>query len=155
MFSAGASSSGLGRGKAPLCQPRNGLFLKPWDESISKAERRQLLDYASRNAAEMFLDLTLIKQIQSSPLKIEIMERWEKDAYRSFENAQEKMKNCGELWIDRNEEEDGPLWYVDIGDDNLTWTSYNLILRFCREQRNIVICADPNNLRHGAWSGWT
>ena len=63
MFSAGASSSGVGRGKAPLYQPRNGLFLKPWDESISKSERRQLLDYASRNEAERFLDLTLIKQI--------------------------------------------------------------------------------------------
>ena len=61
MFLAGASSSGLGRGRAPLCQPRNGLFLKPWDESISEAERRQLLDYASRNEAEIFLDLTLIK----------------------------------------------------------------------------------------------
>ena len=61
MFSAGASSSSSGRGNAPLCQPRNGLFLKPWDESISEAERRQLLDYASRNEAERFLDLTLIK----------------------------------------------------------------------------------------------
>ena len=83
------------------------------------------------------------------------MERWEKYAYRNFENAQEKLKNCGELWIDRNEEKDGPMWYVDIGDGNLTWTSYNLILRLCREQCKIVICADPTNLRHGAWFGWT
>ena len=82
------------------------------------------------------------------------MERWEKDAYRSFENAQDKLKNCGELWIDINEEEDGPLWYVDIGDGNLTWTYYNIILRFYREKRKIVICANPNNLRHGAWSRW-
>ena len=83
------------------------------------------------------------------------MEIWEKEAYRSFESAQEKLKNCGEIWIDRNEEEDGPLWYIEIRDGNLTWTSYNLILRFCREQCKIAICADPNNLRHGAWSGWT
>ena len=32
MFSAGASSSDADHGKAPLYQPRNGLFLKPWDE---------------------------------------------------------------------------------------------------------------------------
>ena len=38
MFSAGASSSDAHRGKAPLCQPRNGLFLKPWDESLSEEE---------------------------------------------------------------------------------------------------------------------
>ena len=37
----------------------------------------------------------------------------------------------------------------------MTWTCYNLILQFCREQRKIVICKDPANLRHGAWSGWT
>ena len=74
------------------------------------------------------------------------MERLEHNAYMSFEGAQEKLKDCGEVWLDGNEEEDGLLWYVDIGDGNLTWTSYNLILKFCREQRKIVICADPNNL---------
>ena len=61
MFSAGSSSSSSGHGKTPLYQPRNGLFLKPWDESISEAEQRQLPDYASRNEAERFLDITLIK----------------------------------------------------------------------------------------------
>ena len=74
------------------------------------------------------------------------MKRWEHDAYRSFESTQEKLKYCREVWLDHNEEEDGLLWYVDIGDDNLTWTSYNLILIFYREQRKIVICGDPNNL---------
>ena len=83
------------------------------------------------------------------------MERWEREAYKSFENAQEKLRGCRELRMDCNEEKDGPLWYVDIGYGNLTWTSYNLILQFCREQRKIVICADPANLKHGAWSGWT
>ena len=61
MFSAGASSSDADHGKAPLYQPRNGLFLKPWDESLLEAERRQLLDYASRREAERYFDLTLIK----------------------------------------------------------------------------------------------
>ena len=48
------------------------------------------------------------------------MERWKRDAFRNFENAQEKLKSCRELWIDCNEEKDGPIWYVDIGDENLT-----------------------------------
>ena len=41
MFSVGASVSGAHRGKKPLCQSRNGLFLKPWEESISEDEWRQ------------------------------------------------------------------------------------------------------------------
>ena len=49
MFSAGASSSNPGRSSsrhdtAPPCRPRNGLFLQPWDTSISEEERRQLLE---------------------------------------------------------------------------------------------------------------
>ena len=92
-----------------LYQPRNGLLLKPWDESLSEAERRQILDYASRKEAQRYFDLTLIKQIEASPLKIQIMERWKRDAFRNFENAQEKLKACRELWIDCNEEKDGPI----------------------------------------------
>ena len=38
MFTAGASSSSANRGKSPLYQPRNGLFLNPWDESLSEAD---------------------------------------------------------------------------------------------------------------------
>ena len=127
MFTAGASISGADCGKAPLYQPRNGLFLKPWDESLSKVEQRQLLDFASRKEDEKYFDLTLIKQIESFSLKIQIMERWERDAFQNFENAQEKLKGCRELWINCNNEKDGPIWYVDIGDGNLTWTSYNFI----------------------------
>ena len=58
------------------------------------------------------------------------MERWERDAFQNLENDQ---KNLKEIWIERNEEKDGPIWYVDIRDGNLTWTSYNLILQFCRD----------------------
>ena len=45
MYTPGSSSSGPSgdKGKAPiqpLYQPRNGLFLKPWDESIFEEERK-------------------------------------------------------------------------------------------------------------------
>ena len=102
MFSAGASSSNPGqpsndRGKALVEKPKDGLFLLPWDTSIPEEVRSQLLEYASRNEAERFFELTLIKKIQSSPMKIEIMERWERDAFRSFEGAQEKLRKCKEV----------------------------------------------------------
>ena len=55
MFNLGSSfGPSSDKGKAPvrpLCQPRNGLFLKPWDESLSEDERRQLLDFSSRREA--------------------------------------------------------------------------------------------------------
>ena len=102
MYIPGSSSSRPSsvKGKAPiqpLYQPRNSLFLKPWDESISKEERKQLLDFASRKEAENYLEITLIKQIAANPLKLQILERWEQSAFRSFENAQSKLKNCKEL----------------------------------------------------------
>ena len=37
----------------------------------------------------------------------------------------------------------------------MTWTSYSLILQFCREERSVVICGDLGNLRHKSCSGWT
>ena len=75
MYTPGSSSSGPSsdKGKAPiqpLYQPRNGLFLKPWDESISEEERKQLLDFASIKEAEKYLEITLTKQIAASPLKL-------------------------------------------------------------------------------------
>ena len=160
MFTPGSSSYGpsIDKGKALvhlMYQPRNGLFLNPWDESLSEDERRQLLDFASRKEAEKYLEITLIKQIQATPLKLQILERWEISTFRSFENAQSKLKNFKELWIDCNEENDQPVWYVDIGEGNLTWSSYSLILQFGREERFIMICGDPGNLQNKSWSGWT
>ena len=102
MFTPGSSSSGLSRDKGkdpiqPLNQPKNGLFLKPWDESIVEEERKQLLDFASRKEAEKYLEITLIKKIASSPLKLHILEIWERSTFRSFENDQSKLRNCKEL----------------------------------------------------------
>ena len=101
------------------------------------------------------MEITLIKQIASIPLKLQILERCERSTFRIFKNAQSKLRNCKEIWIDCNEESDLPVWYVDIGEGNLTWTSYSLIVQFCREQRLVVICGDPGNLRNKSWSRWT
>ena len=71
------------------------------------------------------LQLTLIKQIQSSPLKLEILHRWEKDAFLNFEQAEEKLSQCREISVDHD---DASNLYIDLGVGNLRWTSFNLIL---------------------------
>ena len=82
------------------------------------------------------------------------MERWEKDAFISFAEAKGKLRDCREVWMDYCDED--RLWYIDICDGHLTWTSYNLILQCCREEQSIIICADPANLKSNTtWSGWT
>lgn len=135
--------------------PKDALFLKPWDKNLIVEERKELLDYADRQQAEKYISLTLIKEIQASPCKLQIMECWEKKAFRDLRNAEEKLRKCREIWVDCNEEKEGVVWYVDLGEGNLTWTTYNLILQFCREQTSIVVCADPGNMRNKKWSGWT
>ena len=132
---------------------KEGLFFLPWDNTFPKEVRIQSLEYASSDEAKRFLQLTLIKNIQTSPCKLQILERWEKDAFQSFSNAYQKISECKELWLreDKNGEK-----YVDLCDGHLTWTSYNLILQYCRERGSIIICADPADLEYNqTWSGWT
>ena len=88
----------------------------------------------------------MIKNIQSSPMKLEILECWEKEAFVNFRDARDKLVHCREVWLDYEDQEQ--IWYVDIGQGHLTWTSYNLILQFCREEKKIIICADLANLRY-------
>ena len=68
----------------------------------------------------------MIQNIQTSPLKLTILERWDKEAFFSFADATGKLRDCSEVWIDYDDDEH--LWYIDIGNGSLTWTSYNLIL---------------------------
>ena len=165
MFSAGASSSSSrpSSNKAPANQltssiiptPKGGVYLYPWEDVLPKEERRKLLEETPREGAERFLELCTIQRIQSSPLKLDILERWEKEAFLSFHDAREKLIKNRDVWIDCNPEKEGEVWYVDIGHGRLSWYTYSLILQFCREQGKVVVCADPSNLRNRAWTGWT
>ena len=132
---------------------KEGLFILPWDNNFPKEVRIDSLEFASTDEAKIFLQLTLVQNIQTSPCKLQILERWEKDAFQSFADAYPNISECRELWVgeDNNGEK-----YVDLCDGRLTWTSYNLILQYCRERGSIIICADPVDLAFNqTWSGWT
>ena len=132
---------------------KEGLFILPWDNTFPKDVRIDSLEYASVDEAKRFLQLTLIKNIQTSPCNLHILERWEKDAFQSFSNAYPKLSECREVWLGEDKNGDK---YVDLCDDRLTWTSYNLILQYCRERGSIIICSDPADLAYNStWSRWT
>ena len=94
MFSAGASSSSSrsSKGKSPVTQPttsilptpKGGLYLYPWEDALPEDVCTKLLEQSPREEAERFIELCTIQRIQSSPLKLEILERWERGAFVSF-----------------------------------------------------------------------
>ena len=66
-----------------------------------------------------------------------------------------QLQQRNHVWVDTAYTDGRELYYVDIGLGFLTWNSYNLILQFCREQGEIIICGDPSTLVQQQWSGWT
>ena len=79
------------------------------------------------------MELSLIQQLNASPMKIQILERWEKEAFKSLENSLHQLQQLNHVWIDTSYIDGRELFYVDLGPGFLTWNSYNLILQFCRE----------------------
>ena len=75
---------------------KEGLFILPWDNTFPKEVRIDSLEYASVDEAKIFLQLTLVKNIQTSPCKLQILERWEKEAFQSFSDAYPNISNCRE-----------------------------------------------------------
>ena len=111
--------------------------------------------YASKKEADKFLSISLIKQIQEPPWKSRSLENGKNKHFFSLRQARKKLIDHMDFWLDAVQEKWKEIWYVDLGQGYLTWTSYNLILQFCREEHGIIICAYPSNLINHEWSGWT
>ena len=76
------------------------MFILPWDGALPRNVHIESLEYALADEAKRFLQLTLIKNIQSSPLKLTILEIWEKEAFFSFTDATGKLRDCPKVWTD-------------------------------------------------------
>ena len=46
------------------------------------------------------MELYLIQQLNASPMKIQILERWEKEAFKSLENSLHQLQQLNHVWID-------------------------------------------------------
>ena len=76
MFGYGASSSSNKKSKLRI-------FNNAWLEE----EREDFFNCSNKKEADKYLALSLIQQVNASPLKIQILERWEKQAFKGLENA--------------------------------------------------------------------
>ena len=144
MFISRASSSSNKKSK-----------LQIFKDPLSEEEREDFFNCASKKEADKYLALSLIQKVNASPLKIQILGRWEKQGFKGLENAPRQLKQLNHVWIDTAYIDGRELYYVDIGLGFLTWNSYNLILQFCREQGQIIIYGDPSRLVQQQWSRWT
>ena len=122
MFIYGASSSSNKKYKAQI-----------FNDPLWEKEREYFLNCASEKEADKYLALSLIQQVNASPLKIQILEIWENQASKGLENALHQLQQLNHVWIDRAYTDGWELYYVDICLGVLTWNSYNLILQFYRE----------------------
>ena len=120
MFSSGASSLLNNKSKVRI-----------FNDPFSEEEREEFLNCASKNEADKYLEISLIQQINASPMKIQILERWEKEAFKGLENSMHQLQKLNHVWIDTTYTYGIEFFYVDLGPGFLTWNSYNLILQFC------------------------
>ena len=89
MFISRASSSSNKKSK-----------LQIFKDPLSEEEREDFLNCASKKEANKYLALSLIQQVNASPLKIQILERWEKQAYKGLENAMRQLLQLNHVWVD-------------------------------------------------------
>ena len=123
-------------------KPRSRSSMIP----CQKKKENIFLNCTSKKEADKYLELSLIQQVNASPLKIQFLERWEKQAFKGLENSLHQLQQLNHVWIDAAYTARQELSYVDIGPGFLTWNSYNLILQFCREKEEIIIRGDISTL---------
>ena len=88
MFSFGISSSSNKNSK-----------LRIFKDPLSKEERDNFLNYASKKEVDRYLAFFVIHQINTSAMKIQILERWEKEAFKGLENSLYQLQNLNHVWI--------------------------------------------------------
>ena len=86
--------------------------LRIFNDPLSEEEREDFLNCASKKEADKYLALSLIQQVNASPLKIQILERWEKQAFKGLENAMHQLQQLNHVWVDTTYTNRRKLYYV-------------------------------------------
>ena len=97
-----------------------------------------------RERAKEQLSASLIEEIKDSPIKIQILDKWEQKAFTGLINASKMIWGCVKQFSVDYDDED--MHYFDIGFGPVCWKHYSLLLQLAREKREIVVCEDTRNL---------
>ena len=89
MFAYGTSSSSNKKSK-----------LRIFNDPLSEEEREVFFICANKKEADKYLTFSLIQEVNASPLKIQILERWEKQAFKGLENAMHQLQQLHHVWVD-------------------------------------------------------
>jgi len=104
----------------------------------------------SPELVDHLLQLTLIKAIKESPLRLTILEKWERKAFRGLNHAVRQLQ-LPKHQIDVTVEDD--MYYIGLDSGIMFADTYQLILQVAREQGYVIICAYPTDLAGRVWSG--
>jgi len=138
MFSAGSSSRS---GKRPRIlsefetndeveRVAKQLFVS---NILSDSERAEIMRDTSPALVQHFLDLTFINAIKNSELKLTILEKWERKAFRTQNRAVEKLQGL-QHYIDINYEAKEDLYCIGVDSGVMFADTYQLILQVAREK---------------------
>ena len=75
---------------------------RPKSSMIPCQKKKEIFFFncASKKEADKYLALSLIQQVNVSPLEIQIFERWKKQAFKGLENALHQLQHLNHVWID-------------------------------------------------------
>jgi hypothetical protein len=99
---------------------------------VNSSEGKELLQSITKGNVDQCLSKTLIEEIKESPLKFQVLDKWEKKALFGLTRTKEKLsQNRFEVTIDFDEDN---LCYCDIGVGILIGEAYSLILQLTKEK---------------------
>jgi len=79
---------------------------------------------------------TLIEEIKESPMKIQILEKWEKNALTCLKNDSKEIWGCViklSIYYDKYN-----ICYCDIGSGPMCWEHYSLLLQPTRKKGKLL-----------------
>lgn len=121
---------------------------------MSKEEVNKYLSILNRNSGNKYMDSTLISAIKESPMRLYVLEKWERKVFHAQHKAYDQLKTPKPHFLILSFEEPSDLLCIGI-DSKIMWgCTYQLTLQLARECEEIVIGAYPSNMCKHSWSGW-
>ena len=123
-----------------------------WCTELSPQKRSEEMQKASPAKVARCQELMLFEAIKESPLKLTILEKWEKKAFRGYYTAINQLHHNPKhrQTIDWHNEE----YYIGVDSGIMYFDTYQLILQAARELGSVIINVDASNLAGVDYSGW-